>query len=192
MLKILTAPNLVLSQEAKDVSRVNKSTHNLLSEMKQSLLLAKDPEGVGLAAPQVGKPLSIFVIKPTPKSPVKVFINPKIVEEKYEAFPKSPAGRNPAETGEKRSHPARLEGCLSLPNIWGQVKRKPLLTLSFLDEKGRSHTQTFKGFFATIIQHEIDHLNGVLFTKRVLEQNGQLYKSYKDEKGEDVFEEISI
>jgi len=189
MVKIITAPAQILSQKAEAVKKIDEK---LIGEMKQALLLAKDPEGVGLAAPQVGKPLSIFVIKPTPKSPIKVFINPKIVEEKDEVFPKSPAERDPAEAGKKRSHQSRLEGCLSLPNIWGQVKRKPLLTLSFLDEKGENHTHTFKGFIATIIQHEIDHLNGVLFTKRALEQNGQLYKSYKNEKGEDIFEELEI
>ena len=181
MIKIVTAPSEVLSQKARPVKKIDKK---LIGEMKQALLLAKDPEGIGLAAPQVGKPLSIFIIKPTPKSPIKVFINPKILEEKDEL--------NSADKIKKRSHPARLEGCLSLPNIWGQVKRKPLLTLSFLDEKGESHTQTFKGFLATIIQHEIDHLNGVLFTERALEQNGQLYKSYKNEKGEDIFEELEI
>jgi len=185
VIKIVTAPSLILSQKTKDVSRVDKSTRSLLDEIKQALLLAKDPEGVGLAAPQVGKPLSIFVIKPTPKSPIQVFINPKISEEKDKLSSKSSKKK-------KRNHPTRLEGCLSLPNIWGQVKRKPLLTLSFLDEKGENHIQTFKGFVATIIQHEIDHLNGVLFTKRVLEQNGQLYKSYKNEKDEDVFEELEI
>lgn len=192
MVKIITAPAQILSQKTKEVSRVDKNTRSLLNEMKQALLMAKDPEGVGLAAPQLRKPLSIFVIKPTLKSLIKVFINPKIVEGKDEAFPKSPAGRDPTEAGKKQGHPGRLEGCLSLPNIWGEVKRKPLLTLSFLDEKGENHRQIFKGFIATIIQHEIDHLNGVLFTKRVLEQHGQLYKSYKNEKGEDIFEEIEI
>ncbi len=188
MVKIIIAPAQILSQKTTPIqsgSTVDKSTRNLLDEMEQTLLLAKDPEGVGLAAPQVGKSLSIFIIKPTPKSPIKVFINPKIVEEKNGLNPASPKKK-------KRSHPARLEGCLSLPNIWGQVKRKQSLVLEYIDEKGKNHTKIFKGFIATIIQHEIDHLNGTLFTKRVLEQNGQLYKSYKNEKGEDTFEELEI
>lgn len=187
MIKIVTAPSEVLSQKAGHVKKIDKK---LIDEMKQTLLLAKDPEGVGLAAPQVGEPFSIFIIKPTPKSPIKVFINPKIVSSiKYQVLSKK---GDHMPNAKYKIQNTRLEGCLSLPNIWGQVKRKPLLTLSFLDEKGRSHTQTFKGFLATIIQHEIDHLNGVLFTKRVLEQKGQLYKSYKNEEGEDVFEEIEI
>ena len=205
MIKIITAPSEILSQKTTPIqsgSRVDKNIRNLINEMKQALLLAKDPEGVGLAAPQLGKPLSIFIIKPTPKSPIKVFINPEILEEKDEASVKSPAEpgtvwspaeRDPAAAGKSaKSHRTRLEGCLSLPNIWGDVKRKPVLTLEYVDEKGKTHTKDFKGFMATIIQHEIDHLSGILFTKRVLEQNGKLYKSYKNEKGEDIFEEITI
>ena len=187
MIKIITAPSEVLSRKAKPVKKIDKK---LIGEMEQTLLLAKDPEGVGLAAPQLGKSLSIFIIKPTPKSPIKVFINPKIVSSiKYRVLSKK---RDPILNTKYKIQNTRLEGCLSLPNIWGQVKRKPLLSLSFQDKKGGNHTQTFKGFIATIIQHEMDHLNGVLFTKRVLEQNGELYKSYKDEKGEDIFEEIEI
>ena len=83
MIKIITAPSEVLSQKARPVKKIDKK---LIGEMKQALLLAKDPEGVGLAAPQVGESISIFIIKPTPKSPIKVFINPKkVVEEKDEA-----------------------------------------------------------------------------------------------------------
>ena len=85
MIGIITAPAQVLSQKTTPIqsgSGVDKNIHNLINEMKQTLLLAKDPEGVGLAAPQVGKPLSVFIIKPTPKSPIKVFVNPKIIEEK--------------------------------------------------------------------------------------------------------------
>jgi len=182
MIKIVTAPAQILSQKAKPVKKIDKK---LIGEMKQALLLAKDPEGVGLAATQLGKPLSIFVIKPAPKSPIKVFINPEIVEEKDESNSEISKKR-------KRSHPTRLEGCLSLPNIWGEVKRKPSITLKYTDERGKNYTKIFKGFIVTIIQHEIDHLNGVLFTERVLEQNGQLYKSYKNEKGEDIFEELEL
>jgi len=182
MIKIITAPAQVLSQKARPVKKIDRK---LIDEMKQALLLAKDPEGVGLAASQLGKPLSIFIIKPTSKSAIKVFINPKILEEKDELnTTNSKKGR--------RNHLTRLEGCLSLPNIWGKVKRKSILTLSFWNEKGKNHTQVFKGFMSTIIQHEIDHLNGVLFTERALEQNGQLYKSHKNEKGEDIFEELEI
>jgi len=161
--------------------------------MKQTLLAAKDPEGVGLAAPQVGHPLQLFITKPTPKSSIYVFINPKIsLNEKITHLTvNDDRQRKLNKTAVKKSQ-TKLEGCLSLPNIWGEVIRDPHITISYLDEKGNTHNRKFKALFATIIQHEIDHLNGILFPKRVLEQKRTLYKSHKDEKGEDVFEEIEL
>jgi len=91
-----------------------------------------------------------------------------------------------------KEHLRKLEGCLSLPDIWGDVQRFPRITVRYLDETGKQHKRKFRGFMSTVIQHEIDHLNGTLFPKRVLEQGGTLYKSEKDEKGEDVFEELKI
>ncbi len=195
MLKIITAPSEILSEKAVSVRRVDGETLKLIEEMKKTLLSAEDPEGVGLAAPQVGKPFAIFLIKPTPKSPIKVFINPKIIEEKN--LPARLAAKRAGRQGDnsnskKKKGRTKLEGCLSLPGIWGEVKRNPEITLSFLNEKGKKHIKTFKGFIATVIQHEADHLNGILFTERVLEQNGTLYKSHRNEKGEDVFEEIEL
>jgi len=170
--------------------------------MKKTLAKTTDPIGVGLAAPQVGKSLRIFIAKPTEKSKILVFINPEVLERggaRREAADSADcqgalAERNRA-TGPRKNtkkDSKKLEGCLSLPNIWGPVLRSSSLTLSYLDEKGVEHKQKFSGFLATIIQHETDHLNGVLFPKRVLEQDGILYKSHKDEKNEDVFEEIEI
>lgn len=180
MLDIVKAPNPVLSAKAKKIAKVDKAVLKLISAMEESLLAATDPVGVGLAAPQVGKSLQLFIVKPTAKSKVLVFINPVILEKSNQkAFSK------------KEDH-KKLEGCLSLLNIWGEVRRFDNITLSFLDEKGRHHQKKYSGFLSIIIQHEIDHLEGILFPKRVLEQKGKLYKSEKDEKGEDVFEEIKI
>src|SRR3989344_9445212 len=129
MIKIITAPSEVLSQKARPVKKIDKK---LIGEMKQALLLAKDPEGVGLAAPQLGRPLSIFVIKPTSKSPIKVFIKPKIVSSiKHQVLSKK---SDAIPNTKYKIQNTRLEGCLSLPNIWGQVKRKPSLTLEYIDE----------------------------------------------------------
>jgi peptide deformylase len=187
VIKIVTAPNSVLSSVAKPVSKVDPSVTKLIEEMKKTLLATIDPKGVGLAAPQVGKALQIFIAKPTDKSKILVFINPKIVKKSPEAnYIKRPKN----DESEKASK--KLEGCLSLPTIWGPVLRASSLILTFLDEQGISHKQKFSGFMATIIQHETDHLVGVLFPKRVLEQKGTLYKSHKNKKGEDEFEEIEI
>jgi len=190
MLKIVTAPDTVLSQKAKKVTKIDKYVLDFIEKMKQALLCAKDPEGVGLAAPQLGKLLSIFITRVSPKSPIRVFINPQILSRiKYKELSKK---EDSLPNTKYKIHNTRLEGCLSLPSIWGHVRRSSGLTMSYLDEKGKSHSQKFTGFMTTIIQHEMDHLDGILFTKRVLEQKGTIYKSHKDEDGEDIFEELEI
>lgn len=190
---IVTAPNPVLSEVSKPVEKIDGSIKNLLEEMKEALLSAKDPVGVGLAAPQIGKSVRIFIAKLTLKSPIQVFINPKITskssEEEVPAFTNS---KKVESKKPKKSKGKMLEGCLSLPNIWGEVVRNKELTLSFVDENGRTRRKNFKGFMAIVAQHEIDHLDGILFPKRVLEQKGTLYQSHKDEQGEDEFEELNI
>ena len=189
MLQIVTAPNTVLSNIAKPVKKVDKEISSLIAEMIETLESAKDPEGVGLAAPQIGKSMQIFIAKPSKTSQMLVCINPKLTiiseqKNKPEDIKK--------EKQHKKKRGVKLEGCLSLIDIWGEVQRERRISLSFLDEHGKTHTRMFTGFLATIIQHEYDHLQGILFPKRVLEQKGKLYKSSKDEKGETVFEEISI
>lgn len=206
MTKIITAPNPVLSEASK--SYVFQKTHStrsansgqagsgqgdkflpgFLKDMEETLLEAHDPKGVGLAAPQVGRSVSIFMAKPTEKSKIFVFINPKILS--IEQNPNNP--NLPNLPKQKPKKVKKLEGCLSLPSIWGYVKRAPVVTLSYFDPRGVQRTKKFTGFMATIIQHEVDHLHGILFPRRVLEQKGKLYKSTKNEKGEDEFEEIEI
>ena len=73
--------------------------------------------------------------------------------------------------------------------MWGPVTRSTKISLRYLDEKGNPHQDEFSGFMATIIQHEMDHLDGVLFTQRVLVQGGKLYREIAEEKR---FEEIEI
>jgi len=180
MLSIVTAPNPVLSAKAKQVVKVDKTIVDLVKDMEKSLDAATDPIGVGLAAPQVGKSLAIFVIKPSPKAKLQAFINPKIT--KVEEQP----------NGKTKRKTKKLEGCLSLKDIWGEVERAKAVWLEYLDEEGKPHHKKFNGFIATIVQHEMDHLNGILFPKRVLEQKGILYESKKNSKGEDIFEELTI
>jgi len=195
MLRIVQAPNPVLSTPAKPVTKIDKSLHHLLKQMEEALISARDPEGVGLAAPQVGKSLQLFIIKQTPRSPLLVFINPHI-ESSFDA-PKEKSSEHPTSISDdqknaKEDKGVQLEGCLSLKDIWGVVKRDYGLILSYEDESGKKHRKKFEGFIATIIQHECDHLNGILFPKRVLEQKGKLYKSIKNTKGQQEFEEIEL
>jgi len=180
-MEIVKAPNPVLSQQAKPVTNITKQILDLIAHMKRLLREAKDPEGVGLAAPQVGKSLQLFIMQPTITAPVSVFINPQVQIE-------APL----IEPTEKKHKQEQLEGCLSLQNIWGTVQRSSKVTVDYLDETGKKQHKIFTKFPAVIIQHEYDHLNGILFPKRVLEQKGKLYKSKKDKKGKDVFEELHV
>lgn len=112
--------------------------------------------GVGLAAPQINKQIRLFVIdaspyeedKPETKDFKKVFINPKIVEEKGEEW-------------------AFSEGCLSIPDIHEDVLRKSDIHLTYYDEQFNFHDEWFTGMLARIIQHEYDHLEGVLFVDKI-------------------------
>lgn len=202
MLSIVHVPNPALSQVAKPIvvknGVIDKLLLTLISEMKETLSATIDPEGVGLAAPQVGKSLQLFLVKQTPRSPVSVFINPVILTHNAAEPEEKRREENPRESVLKSAEindndkEKKLEGCLSLPNIWGEVKRTPTVTMSYIDEAGKTRKKTFKGFFATILQHEYDHLQGILFPKRVLEQQGTLYKSHKNKKGEEEFDEIEI
>lgn len=165
MLKIVLVPNSVLTSHVQPVTVFNSELLKLISEMKETLRAQIDPMGVGLAAPQVGKSIALFIMKPTRKADISVYINPKILEIKE--IKKRSA---------KKSKKTPLEGCLSIPRIWGPVKRSKKLHLQYQTETGEQKQEWISGFEAVIIQHEIDHLHGVLFTQRALEQKTQLYE----------------
>lgn len=181
-MEIITTPNPLLTRISTPVPKIDKKIQNLISEMKTTLSATFDPKGVGLAAPQVGVNLRIFIAKPTEASPHIICVNPKIVSSEDP----------PSRPGKPTRRKSLLEGCLSIPTIWGPVERAKTLTVEYLDENGGSRKRKFKGFLATVIQHEIDHLDGILFTKRNIEQGQKLYRSYKNANGEDEFEEITV
>lgn len=180
MKSIVIVPNTVLSTPAKQVMVFNKELQTLLHAMKRTLLSTKNPRGVGLAAPQIGEPYCVFLTRPNEKSDIRVFINPEIIKRSDEKTDGVPKREN------------KLEGCLSIPKIWGKVKRARSLTLRYQDQTGETHEENFEGFLATIIQHETDHINGILFTQRVLEQKQKLYQTVKDKEDKEVLEEIEI
>lgn len=180
MKPIVHIPNDVLTHAAKPVKKFDRRLATLVADMKEALTKAINPKGVGLAAPQVGVSLRVFLMRPKEKDEIRVFINPEITNSTSE------------ETKKQQTESNTLEGCLSIPKIWGKVNRAQTLTLKYCDTTGQSHTETFSGFPATIIQHEIDHLDGILFTRRVLEQKEKLYQAAKDEQGKEVLEEITI
>lgn len=171
-MNVVIAPDERLRVKTKLVKKVNNALKNTLTEMVKLTKTFKDPEGVGLASTQVGLEEAFFVAK-NGKAFIKV-VNPKIISTS------------------KRTK-KYFEGCLSIPNMWGEVKRHTNIKVSYQDENGKLHTQPLKGVLAWIFQHEIDHLNGKLFSERVLEQKGRFYKyTGKDKTGTSMFEEITI
>ncbi len=166
--KIIGVKNPVLRQIAKKVTKIDKKILALIKEMQAILLKQKDPEGVGLAAPQIGKSLQIFVVNY--KNLKRVIINPEVIE-----ISKTKKVNTESKTKDI------LEGCLSLPHYYGPIKRASKIKIKYLNEKGEEQIEEFTHFNAQIIQHEMDHLNGILFIDKILEQKSPLYKFDGDE-----------
>ena len=180
MKPIVHTPNPVLITPTKEVGSIDKKVKEIVSEMKYTLIKTDNPKGVGLAATQIGISLRIFIIRPEETDQITVYINPRFISKGKTMLNGIPGEGN------------RLEGCLSIPNIWGIIKRHKSITLKYLDETGQKREEKFQDFPAIIVQHEMDHLDGILFPRRVIEQKGTLYKPGKGEKGEDVLEPMDI
>jgi peptide deformylase len=133
----------VLRQKARPVGRIDKATQRLIDDMVETMRAA---EGIGLAAPQIGVLERLFVAELDEK--VYVFINPQIVSLSQET-----------EVAE--------EGCLSLPGYRGAVERPTRATVRGKNRRGKVQTVEAEGLLARCFQHEIDHLDGVLFTDRM-------------------------
>lgn len=167
--KILLSSDPVLRRKSKPVAKVDKKVLDLVRDLKDTLAVQKEPEGVGLAAPQIGKNLRVFVANY--KGFDRVVINPEVIKIEKDS----------ATGDKKKSKKEILEGCLSLPYFYGPLKRAAKITIKYLDEKGKEITETFEGFNAQIIMHEVDHLNGILFVDHLLEEKKPLYKVDGDE-----------
>lgn len=167
--KIVSADDRLLRKKAKPVTKIDKKIKNIIKDLKDTLVAQKNPEGVGLAAPQIGKSLRMFVMLQKNKK-IRVVINPEVV--------------NVAKKDNK--DPEAMEGCLSIPHYYGPLTRPESITIKFLNEKGEKVEETFKGFDAQIVQHEIDHLEGKLFVDRLLDQKKPLYKFSDEGEWEEV------
>mgnify|MGYP001594671293 CR=1 FL=1 len=172
MAQIITVPSPILRQPAQPVERLDARIQKVLTDMEKALKNAIDPQGVGLAAPQIGELWRIFMIRPVATGPITTFINPQIV--KYSQRQINPLTKK-----------GIYEGCLSLPHHYAPIKRSSSVTVKYLTPAQTDElvekTETFSGFTAHVIQHEMDHLNGILFIDRVLEQNAKLYRVEGDE-----------
>jgi len=182
MLKIITVPNKILTIPSKPVAKIDRQVKKLAKEMVKFLSKGDKgkPLGVGLSACQVNQPLRLFIAYSQKSRRYLTFINPKILWFSKRKILGVPERKNP------------YEGCLSLPGVWGKVWRHQKIKVSYTTLKGIQVIRKFAGFLGTVIQHEYDHLNGILFVQRVLEQNGQLFKIKKDKGGKDRLLEIEI
>lgn len=168
---ILTVPDKKLENPAKKVREFNDETKGLIQDMLDTLRDAENPEGAGLSAPQIGVLERAIVARrfyQDPENPEEtltkehVFVNPKIISKSKET-----------EIG--------MEGCLSIPNTYGNVERAKKVKIKALNEHGEPIRKTATGFFGRVIQHEIDHLEGILFTSKVI---GDTYTEKKLEEME--------
>ena len=141
---ILTVPNPILKQVSKPVEKVTDETRKLMDDMVETMY---DAPGIGLAAVQIGVPLNVIVMdlaRDGEEPQVKYFVNPEILEDVEELHPYE-------------------EGCLSVPDVFDTVERPERVKLTYLDYNGERVTEWCEGLYATCIQHEMDHLKGIVF-----------------------------
>lgn len=170
ILPIIAYGNPVLRKVGDNITQAYPKLDVLIDNMWETMYNAS---GVGLAAPQIGLAIRLFVIDTTPFSEdedlapeeqkalngfKKVFINAKIEEE----------------TGEEW---AFNEGCLSIPDVREDVKRNETIKISYLDENFNEKSETYSGLLARVIQHEYDHIEGILFTDKLSSLKKRLIKN---------------
>lgn len=169
ILPIIAYGDPVLRKVGKEITKDYPKLDELLANMKETM---KNAQGVGLAAPQVGKDIRLFLIDASPfaesdeleeeeklylKDFNRTFINAQIIEEEGEEW-----GFN--------------EGCLSIPNINEDVFRNETIHIEYLDENFEKKTDTLSGLAARIFQHEYDHIEGILFTDKLSSLKKRLLK----------------
>ena len=167
MLKLVYAPDPILKKESTPLPQVDEHHRELIKEMYEVMYSSN---GVGLAAPQIGLNLRIFVLdagsREDEKKPITI-INPKILSFGEEIV-------------------SYEEGCLSFPEHFAEIDRPEKIDIEFLDENNNKKSYKFVGFESRIIQHEIDHLNGILFVDHLSRLKRDVIlrkmKKYKKEK----------
>jgi peptide deformylase len=153
----------LLRKKAKPIDKEHEGLGEIIENMWETMYHS---DGVGLAAPQVGLSIRLFLIdassgaedEPDLKDFKKVFINPEIIEISGEEWTMN-------------------EGCLSLPEIREDVKRPDVVRMRYFDERFKPHEEVFKGYAGRVIQHEYDHLEGVLFIDYLTPLKKRLLKS---------------
>lgn len=143
---ILIHPDKKLKSKTQPIDVITDETITLLDDMYETMVAH---DGVGIAAPQIGKNLRIAVVEVDEGDKFEL-INPEIIDKKGEDID--------------------VEGCLSIPHVYGTVKRAEEVTVRYFDREGDEIEVTASGYLARAFQHEIDHLEGVLFIEKMIEQ----------------------
>lgn len=155
----------VLRKKCVDIDKDYENLAQLIKDMYETMY---DANGVGLAAPQIGKAIRLFVIDATPFAEVDEDEEPEFTEaemKQMDGFKKTFINAQILEeVGEEWKF---NEGCLSIPKIREDVLRKPTVTIEYYDENFKKHKETYDGVIARVIQHEYDHIEGVLFTDKI-------------------------
>jgi peptide deformylase len=169
ILPIVAYGDSVLRKKGKEITKDYPNLDKLLENMYETMYGAY---GVGLAAPQIGLPIRVFLVDTSPfaddesltkeeqeqlQNFKRTFINAEILEEEGDEW-------------------AFYEGCLSIPNVREDVFRKPVVKIKYQDENFETHTEEFDGLLARVIQHEYDHIEGVLFTDKISSFKKRLIK----------------
>jgi len=162
ILPVVAFGDPVLRKKGENISKDYEGLSELIENMWETMYGA---EGVGLAAPQIGKAIRLFLVDATPFAEdeseldgfKKVFINAEILDE----------------TGEEWQF---KEGCLSIPGIRENVKRNETVKIKYLDEEFKEHTEEYSGLAARVIQHEYDHIEGILFVDKINPLKKQMIK----------------
>lgn len=175
-LDIATGDAAVLRKVAEPVSKIDLPLQTLIDEM---IFTMRDASGVGLAAPQISRSIRLVVIETPPE-----------YDDDDEPIPDSRdlyVMINPEITNASRKTTTGIEGCLSLPGYVGEVSRSQAIMVEFLDRRGKKQRLRLKGWDARIVQHEVDHLDGVMYTDKLTDPEHY----WTDEEYEKMLEEAA-
>jgi peptide deformylase len=149
MLKLVTIPNPILNKKTTLIKDFDKSLDKLVSDMIES---CRKANGIGLAAPQIGKSIRLCIINLEHLGlPPFALVNPKIIKKSWKKVDME-------------------EGCLSIPGVFGMVKRPVKIVVEAQNLKGEVNKFEADGMLSRVIQHEVDHLDGILFTSKMSKQ----------------------
>ena len=170
VLPIVAYGDAVLRKKGKEITKDYPKLNDLIANMYETMYGAY---GVGLAAPQIGLPIRLFIIDASP------FAEDEVLSEEEREYLKDfkQTFINPKLINEEGNEWAFNEGCLSIPDIREDVFRQPKITLEYFDEDFKKHKKEFEGLAARIIQHEYDHIEGILFTDKISTLKKRLIKA---------------